>query len=62
MLIIVAALGIIRLIIDSAHHIRCREPPAVVLGIPDRLDLAIIKKRIDFLLIIIIGLQLCEIL
>lgn len=41
---IVTGLCIIRLIIDSTHHIRSREPPAVVLVIPDLPHLAIIEK------------------
>lgn len=41
---IVGRLSIIRLIIDSAHYIRSRESPAVVLVIPDRPHLAVIEK------------------
>lgn len=41
---IVTGLCIIRLIIDSTHHIRSREPPAVVLVIPDCPHLAVIEK------------------
>ena len=44
MLIIVVRLRIVRLIVDSAHHISSRKPPAVVLVIPDRPHLAVIEK------------------
>lgn len=47
---IVGRLRVGRLIIDSAYHIRSREPPAVVLVIPDRPHLAVIENRIGFLL------------
>ena len=49
MLIIVTCLRIVRLIVDDAHHIRRREPPAVVLVIPYRPHLAIIEKSYRFL-------------
>lgn len=49
MLIIVTCLRIVRLIIDGPHHIGSREPPAVVLVIPDRHHLAIIEKPYRFL-------------
>lgn len=41
---VITGLRIVRLIIDSAHHICSREPPAVVLVIPNRPHLAIIEK------------------
>lgn len=41
---IVAGFRIVRFIIDSVHHIRSLEPPAVVLVILDRPHLAIIEK------------------
>lgn len=44
MLIVIAGLHIVRFIGDSAHHIRSRKPPAVVLVISDRPHLAIIEK------------------
>lgn len=49
---IVARLRIIRLIIDGALHIRSRDPPAVVLVIPDRLSSRSLKHLIEFLIII----------
>lgn len=48
---IVAGLCIDRLVIDGAHNVGSRKPPAVVLVIPNRPHFAVIKKRIDFLLI-----------
>ena len=41
---IVAGLSIVRLFINIPHHIRSRKPPAVVLVIPDRPPLLVIKN------------------
>ena len=41
---IVTGFRIVWFIIDSSHHVSRREPPAVVLVIPDRPHLAIIEK------------------
>lgn len=46
---VIAGLRIVRLIIDSPHHIRSLEPPAVVFVIPDRPHLAIVEKPYRFL-------------
>lgn len=45
---IVFGLCIVRLIIDSAHHICSRNPPAVVFVIPDSHHLAVINMYILF--------------
>ena len=44
MLIIVVRLRIVRLVIDSTHHISSRKPPAVVLVVPYRPNLTVIEK------------------
>ncbi len=48
---IVTGLGIVRLIINSAHNVSNRELPTVVFVIPDRPHLAIIEKPYRLLII-----------